>query len=331
MEKNSDTVLGMGNALMDILVRINNDELLNRLDLPKGSMTLVDREKASKILKQIQYLPKSYAPGGSAANTIRGLAALDHPTAYIGSVGDDELGYMFKESIAKEKVDPLLLTSLNPTGHAITFITPDSERTFATFLGAATDLSAEQLTQKMFSGKRIFHIEGYLIIDHPLILQALKMARKAGVEVSYDMASYNVVEENRDFIRKILSEYVDLVFANEEEARTFTGKEPKDALEELSEFCKVAVVKTGAKGSLVKMEEELYMVRAIEAEPVDTTGAGDLYASGFLYGYINDFLPEQCGKIGSLLGGKVIETIGTKITSETWEEIREQIQLIKED
>ncbi|MCD6202213.1 MAG: adenosine kinase [Bacteroidales bacterium] len=331
MKKNPDSILGMGNALMDILVRIDNEELLRRLDLPKGSMTLVDQEKASQILNRIQSLPKSYAPGGSAANTIRGLAALDTPATYIGSTGKDDLGEMFKKSMSDEHVTTLLQYSDKPTGHAITFITPDSERTFATYLGAATELSAEHLDRSMFTGHRVFHIEGYLILNRDLVIKAFQLAKQARLEISYDMASYNVVEENKTFIRELLTEYVDIVFANEEEARAFTGKEPADALEELAATCKVAVVKTGVNGSLVAMEEETYMVKAIEAESLDTTGAGDLYAAGFLFGYVNNMLPEQCGKAGSLLGGKVIETIGTRMPAETWQEIREQIHQIIED
>jgi len=330
MDKNP-FVTGMGNALMDILVRIDTEDILQRLDLPKGSMTLVDRAKSNRILELVGSLPKSYTPGGSAANTIRGLAALGDPAAYIGSVGDDELGRMFRKSIAEERVTPILTKGSQSTGYAIGFITPDSERTFATYLGAATELSSEKLQKKMFQGQRIFHIEGYLIIDHLLIEHALKMAKEAGAEVSYDMASFNVVEENRDFIRKILSKYVDIIFANEEEARAFTGKDPEEALEELAQYCKIAVVKTGASGSLIRMEEETYLVKAIDARPIDTTGAGDLYAAGFLHGYVNGMLPEQCGRIGSLLGGKVIETIGTKMDDHTWKEIFRQISQITEE
>jgi len=325
------SVLGMGNALMDILVRLDTDYLLNRLNLPKGSMTLVDREKASVIFAQIRALPKSYAAGGSAANTINGLANLGTPTAYIGSVGKDDLGNRFTQSMAKHNTRTKLIYSTKPTGHAITFITPDSERTFATYLGAAIDLSAGQLNAGMFAGHRLFHIEGYLIENHSLILRALQLAKEADMEISYDMASFNVVAENKDFIGKILSEYVDIVFSNEEEARVFTDKAPEDALEELAGLCKTAIVKIGAHGSLVKIEEESYFIKAISAVSRDTTGAGDLYAAGFLYGYINGLLPEQCGKIGSLTGGKVIETIGTKMSEETWSEIIDLIQQIKEE
>jgi sugar/nucleoside kinase (ribokinase family) len=225
----------------------------------------------------------------------------------------------------------LLLTGTLPTGYAIGFITPDSERTFATYLGAATEISPEKLSEEMFAGHKIFHIEGYLIIDHPLILNALKLAKEAGVEVSYDMASYNVVEDNREFIRKILTEYVDIVFANEEEARAFSGKDPEQAVEDLGQYCKIAVVKTGASGSLIRMEKENYMVKAIKAKRIDTTGAGDLYAAGFLHGYLRGMLPEQCGRIGSLMGGKVIETIGTKMSKSTWDEIFRQVRQISED
>ncbi len=331
MKKNPAPVLGMGNALMDILVRIDKEDLLDKLDLPKGSMTLVDLDKAREILARLQSYPKNYAPGGSAANTIRGIAALGMPATYIGCTGNDELGKLFKKSMSEEQVTTLLQHSDTPTGHAITFITSDSERTFATYLGAATELSAEQLELSMFTGHRVFHIEGYLILNKNLVLRAFRLAKQAGLEISYDMASYNVVEENRDFIRELLTEYVDIVFANEEEALAFTGKKPEEALEELSGICKTAVVKTGASGSLIAKEEKSWLIGAIEAESIDTTGAGDLYAAGFLYGYVNDLAPEQSAKIGALLGGKVIETIGTKMTADTWAKIRQQIRQITEE
>jgi sugar/nucleoside kinase (ribokinase family) len=220
--------------------------------------------------------------------------------------------------MSEENISTFLQFSQKPTGHAITFITPDTERTFATFLGAATTLSPDHLHASLFTGHRIFHIEGYLILNRELVLKAFRMAKEAGLEISYDMASYNVVEENTPFIREILSEYVDIVFANEEEALAYTGKEPVEALEELSKSCKVAVVKTGDQGSLVSMGGKISRIKAMEAKSVDTTGAGDLYAAGFLYGYLSGLGAEQCGKIGSLLGGKVIEIIGTRIPRKRW-------------
>jgi sugar/nucleoside kinase (ribokinase family) len=139
------------------------------------------------------------------------------------------------------------------------------------------------------------------------------------------MASFNVVEDNLEFLKDYVNNYVDIIFANEEEAKAFTGKEPKEALDEIAEMCEIAVVKIGSKGSMVKRDGKVYMIDPIRVNPVDTTGAGDLFASGFLYGLCNNMSLEKCGKIGSMCAGKVIEVIGSKMSTETWEEIKSHI------
>ena len=139
------------------------------------------------------------------------------------------------------------------------------------------------------------------------------------------MASYNVVEANLEFLKMLISNYVDIVFANEEEAKALTGKDPEAALHEISDLCEIAVVKTGARGSLVKTGDTIFEIPAIKANSIDTTGAGDLYASGFLFGLSENMPLDKCGRIGSLCAGKVIEIIGAKMAEKTWESIRENV------
>ena len=159
-----------------------------------------------------------------------------------------------------------------------------------------------------------------------LIEKALILAHEAGCIVSLDLASYNVVEANIDFLKRIIRQYKPIVFANEEEARVFTGEtDPHKSLEVFAALCDTAIVKTGAEGSLIYHEGEKYKADAIRVNCLDTTGAGDLYASGYLYGYINGMKPDKCGMIGSLLAGKVIEEAGAKIRNEVWDNIRELI------
>jgi len=278
--------------------------------------------------------------GGSAANTIHGLAMLGAATGYIGVVGEDELGGFFVRDLIKAGVDPHMIHSAQETGRAIALVTPDSERTFATFLGAAIELSAEHLVNQqitnyelkitkeepsIFKGYSYFHIEGYLVQNHELIRQAVKLAQTHGLVVSLDMASYNVVEANKDFLLSIITEYVDIVFANEDEARALTGLEPEEALEELSKIAAIAVVKTGSSGSLVKSGNDRYTIGVIDVNPIDTTGAGDLYASGFLYGLSKGISLQQCGELGALLAGNVIEFMGAKMSAERWEQVRGQV------
>ena len=312
-------IIGLGNALVDIIVFIDEDELLEKLDLPKGSMQLVDIEKSSMIRKACEHLPSSFASGGSAANTIYGLAKLGVETSFIGKIGKDDYGRIFKEDLEKSNIKPVLLTSDTHSGRAVALISPDRERTFATHLGAAIELNADDLHADHFSGHDIFHIEGYIVQNNELLEKAVKLAKENGMDISLDLASYNVVEDNLEFLRYIVKEYVDIVFANEEESKSFTGKEPLEALNELAEFCRIAVVKIGKEGSLVKSGEDVFHIDAIDVELVDTNGAGDIYAAGFLYGLSRGWSLDKCGKTGAILAGKIIEISGARLDETGWE------------
>jgi sugar/nucleoside kinase (ribokinase family) len=347
-------ILGMGNALVDIMIPLESDNILELLGLPKGSMQLVDMERSNAVLSALKDYQKSHSAGGSAANTIHGLAMLGAQTGYIGVVGEDELGGMFVRDLIKAGVDPHMIHSSQETGRAVALVTPDSERTFATFLGAAIELSAEHLgtppapvsdktppptppqkgrgagsesvldfpANSIFKGYSYFHIEGYLVQNHELIRRAVELAREHGLVVSLDMASYNVVEANREFLLSIITDYVDIVFANEDESRALTGLEPEEALHEISKLAKIAVVKTGSSGSMVKSGQDQCTIGVIDVNPIDTTGAGDLYASGFLFGLANGKSLQECGELGALLAGNVIEFMGAKMSAERWEMIR---------
>ncbi|MCX6246181.1 MAG: adenosine kinase [Bacteroidetes bacterium] len=319
-------ILGMGNALVDIMIRIEDEQLLTHLELPKGSMQLVDALRSHAVLTKFENHPKSFSAGGSAANTIHGLAMLGVPVGYIGVIGEDELGGSFVKDMIDAGVEPHMIHSLQNTGRAIALVTPDSERTFATHLGAAIELAAGHLTTFNFKQYDYLHIEGYLVQNHDLIRAALSLAKENGLKVSLDLASYNVVEANLDFLREVVIKYVDIVFANEEEAKAFTGKEPREALDEIAGMAEIAVVKTGSKGSLIKSGQEVIEIGIIEVVPVDTTGAGDLYASGFLYGQSNGLSLKRSGEIGTLLAGKVIEGIGAKMEAAVWKEIKDHLK-----
>lgn len=319
-------VLGLGNALVDILVRIDDELLLRSLNLPKSCMTLVREEQVNAILDKVSHLERQEACGGSAANTISGLARLGVPTGYIGKIGLDRYGDFFTADMQRHGTMALLFPGAAQTGRALGFITPDSERTFATFLGAAVELEASDLSAELFAGYDYFHIEGYMVQNHPLAEKALRLAREAGLVVSLDLASHNVVRENLAFLQEMVGRYVDIVFANEDESMAFSGKNsPADALVAISPCCGIAVVKLGKNGSLLKRENEDYRVDCIPARAIDTTGAGDLYAAGFLYGMIQGYALPVCGRIGSLLSGKVVEVVGAKLDEAHWHEIEDSL------
>jgi sugar/nucleoside kinase (ribokinase family) len=323
-------VLGLGNALVDILIRLENDSLISEVGLLKGSMQLVDKDFKNLVFSKTQQLNRTQASGGSAANTIHGLASLGVETGYIGKVGKDELGGFFTSDMKKNHIKPFLKVSETETGVASTLISPDSERTFGTFLGAAVEVGADDLDETLFAGFQFFHIEGYLVLNKALVEKALKIAQAKNMTVSLDLASFNVVEANLDFLREITSKYVDVVFANEEEAKAFTGKEPEAALNEIASMCNIAVVKIGKNGSLMQQGDEVYRVGAIPAKVIDTTGAGDLYAAGFLYGLTKGLSPDRCGHIGALLAGNVIQVVGAKIPMEAWDGIKKLVKKLEE-
>lgn len=322
-----DKIIGLGNALTDVLVS-SSDAELSALALPRGGMTLIDAERLRQIDAYLQTKSTHTATGGSAANTIAALSMLGAQTGFVGKVGSDRFGRFFADSLQARGTDNrLLVTDDQPSGVAVTFITDDGERTFATHLGAAAELKADELGPDSFKGGSWLYVEGYLVQDEALITQAMRLAKAAGLMVCLDMASYNVVAANRDFFRRTVSKYVDIVFANEEEARAFTGKEPEEALADIAAQCSIAVVKVGSRGSMVKKADETVKVDALKISHVaDTTGAGDFFAAGFLYGLTCGYPLDRCARIGTTLSAEVIQVVGTTLAEARWEEIKEQLQ-----
>lgn len=327
-EKYMKKVLGMGNAIVDVLTFIENDSLLQELNTPKGSMQLIENETLSEITDRVNDLESYMVTGGSASNTISGIAKLGIRAGFVGKIGDDAVGEFFKSDSIANGVRTHLMSSDLLSGQCIVLVSPDGERTMCTYLGAACELFAEDLKADMFGGYDYFHIEGYLVFNKDLIRRALKLAKEAGCKVSIDLASFNVVEAMRDFLHEIVAEYVDIVFANEEEAHAYTGLSAEDALHEIAKHADIAVVKVGKNGSLIKAFGAEYKVDAIQADCIDTTGAGDLYASGFLYGMSQGLSFDKCGKIGSILAGNVVEVVGAKMDDERWAKIQDAIKTV---
>ena len=323
------SVLGIGNALIDVLISITDDAVLEKFGLQKGSMTLVDAILSAEIKKETKNSPRNIQTGGSAANTVHGIAKLGGSCGYIGKISNDELGNFYLEDFKKNRINTHFFYSETGTGHATALISQNSERTFGTYLGAAMELTAEEMTHEIFQGYGILHIEGYLVQNRPLIEAAMRIAKENGLLVSIDMASFNIVEANLDFLHEMIRKYVDIVFANEDEAMALTGKSPEEALTEIAGICKIAIVKIGQHGSLIQSGERVIHINPISAKSIDTTGAGDIYASGFLYALSENLDLEVAGKIGSLLAGNVVEVMGAKIPEQTWIRLLPEIENLK--
>lgn len=330
-EREIPQVLGVGNALVDILTALENDAILEKFGLPRGSMTLVDAGLSSKIYNEVFSEKSELSTGGSVANTMRTLAGLGGKGGYLGKIGNDNLGKVFKEAFEKKGIRTHLFFSEKETGRVMGLISPDSERTMATYLGAAAEMIPENFSPDVLKGYEYCYIEGYLVFNHELIKTGVEMAKQAGLKVAIDLASYNVVEANLDFLKDLILRNVDIVFANEEEAKALTGKEPLEALNQISEMCEIAVVKVGKNGSYIKKGDELVKIGTIPAKAVDTTGAGDAYAAGFFYGITHGYSLETAGKIAALVSGKVVEVMGANLPDQQWVEINKKVQEIIEE
>ena len=321
-------VLGMGNALVDIITCIKDDAVLENFGLPKGSMTLVDLDTSNYIHAETAGLTKSKASGGSAANTIHGLAHMGIESGFVGTVGNDEMGRFFKKDMEVNRITPILFRTMHETGRAMALISNDSERTFATYLGAAVDLSVDDITHDIFEGYDYFYVEGYMVQDKEMFEKALRLASNAQMKICLDLSSYNVVEANKEFFQKILSTYVDILFGNEEEIRALSGSSPEEGALELGKNVEMVVAKMGAEGSFVVTGNEIVRTGVRPSKPIDTTGAGDLYAAGFIFGHTKNLTFENCGKIGAILAGRVIEQVGAKMDESIWENLRREIEAL---
>jgi sugar/nucleoside kinase (ribokinase family) len=316
-------IIGVGSPLVDILIRVDED-FIKSIGGEKGGMVLVDNTTITDILDKYKATYEQ-APGGSAANTIRGLARLGIRCGFVGKVGRDSLGHYIEEAFKQIGITPLLKKAQADTGKVLSMITPDGQRTMRTYLGASQELGPADIFPDDFKGAKIVHVEGYLLFNRNLILSVLQAAKEAGAKVSLDLASFEVVNTAKDILPDILRNYVDIVFSNEDEAMAFTGKSELESIEELSGLCGIAVVKVGKDGAYLKISDSVSKVDACKTQVIDTTGAGDLWASGFLYGMLRGFEIPRCGYLGSLLASKVIENIGAFITEKGWAEISESL------
>jgi sugar/nucleoside kinase (ribokinase family) len=318
-----NVVVGIGSALVDILIR-ENDRFIDEAGATKGGMTLVENSDIiDKVVSKATDSP-SIVPGGSACNTILGIGRLGQPARFIGKRGSDRLGDLFEDALCRHNVEPHLSHSSTPTGRVLSIITPDAQRSMLTFLGASSETTPDELLEHLFSDAALVHIEGYLLFNESLIRAALAAAKKSGALVSLDLASFTVVEASRSILEDLVRDYVDILIANEDEARAFTGfTDEEKALSALAEKADTAVVKVGKRGSFIAHKGTRAKIGIMgSGSAVDTTGAGDLWASGFLYGLVNGYPIDQAGLIGAACGYEVCQVVGAQIPDEGWQRIK---------
>jgi sugar/nucleoside kinase (ribokinase family) len=264
-------------------------------------------------------------PGGSACNTIIGIGKLGGQCRFIGKCGKDPLGELIIADLENNGVEPILALSPSPTGSVLSIVTPDAQRTMFTFLGAASEITLEEIPETCFENAAIVHIEGYLLHNRELMIAALQRAKEARATVSLDLASFTIVEESKEFLKDIVNTYVHILIANEDEARVFTGQtDEKAAINMLSKMAPLAVLKIGERGSYISQNGKAIRIQPMESQGIkDTTGAGDLWASGFLFGLVSGYSLEKCGQLGSACGYEVCQIIGANILDDGWQRIRQ--------
>lgn len=309
-------VVAIGHAIVDVLVRVDED-VLQRHGLPKGGMTLLDQAQAEALYATLE--PELETSGGSAANTVAGLASLGNSTGFMGRVCDDPLGRVFRSDITAMGVR--YPTPPSPsgvaTGRCLVLITPDAERTMATDPGCASELGEDDLDHQLIQQAKVLYLEGYLFDDHGAKVafrRAAAMARSTGGLVALGLSDRFCVERHREDFRAMIAEHVDILFANGTEITALLQVNTiAAAVEHLHQLPLMAALTDGAQGSLVLGDGR---VHAVPPHPlggvVDTTGAGDLYVAGVLHGITRQLSLEDCGRIGSLTAAEVISHLGPR-------------------
>ncbi len=315
-------IVGIGSALVDILAH-ETDDFVHKSGAVKGGMTLVENGVIESVLSDLNVSP-SVVPGGSACNTMIGVARLGGASRFVGKRGAGPMGVFFETGLVENGVEPHLLHSPSRTGRVLSIITPDAQRSMLTYLGASSEIRPEEIADVHFEGAAVVHLEGYLLFNPALILQSLSLAKRSGARISLDLSSFTVVESNKALLDTIVDEFVDILIANEDEARAFTGQSDESLMiESLSLRAEIAVLKVGSRGSYISRQGKTHHIAPLgDGCAVDTTGAGDLWASGFLFGLVNGYPLEKCGRLASACGYEVCQVIGAGIPDDGWQRIR---------
>lgn len=307
-------ILGIGTPVLDIILQVPHT-FMQYVPGEHGGASPLSQEEIKQLINQSEQRPL-YLPGGSCANTLRGLCHLGHPCTMIGSIGGDEEGAIFLESFSSLPFTPQFTRSELTTSHVLSIVTPDGERTMRTFVGAAADMKTEMLQSSNLKDIRHIHIEGYQLQVPGLIEHAIQLARKTICTISLDLGSFEVAREQRNRILE-LSPHLDILFCN------------------YKEFCQLApssdslpptlVITKGAEGCWVTNKKTTVHYPALPVKPIDSTGAGDLFICGFLHEHLKGAPPEKCCQTAAILAAEVVKYVGAAIPAGCWDDLRKVI------
>ncbi len=308
-------VVSIGNPLIDITAKVDYN-FLKKYNLGKGGSHLVDIGQSQRIQRELSG-EKTLTPGGSAANVTANICTLGGKACFMGSVGKDDYGDLFEKMTRKHGVEARLARKDEPTGHAITMITPDNERTFAVYLGAAVKLQKDDIDYGLIKKSKVFHVEIYQLATENqmgLAIEAMEVAKANGVLVSLDLSNYLFVKSKLDLIKEIIEKYVDILFMNRMEAEAFTGEsDPQAAMENACRQCDFVVITLGEEGSIITGNGKSYRIPIHKVDVVNTNGAGDTYLACILYGICNKMAVEEAGRLASLCAARVVGSVGARL------------------
>ena len=309
-------LIGLGNAIVDIIVNVE-DEFLSINNLDKGSMNLISSDESKELLKNCKVIKQ--ISGGSSANTVVCLAELGNNVQFIGRVKSDKFGNFFSSDIKKSKT----IFNTPPTNegastaHSIILITPDAQRTMCTYLGASIEFEPKDIDFSLLKESKYLYLEGYLWdseLAKNAFIEAAKIAQLSNTKIILSLSDSFCVERHRSSFLELIDNYVDIVFCNESEVLSlFTKDKLANCEGDLSSLCELVIVTLGSNGSLIINKNDIELIKSFtKGKVIDTTGAGDIYAGGFIHGLINDYSLKKCGEIGSICAGQIITQLGSR-------------------
>ena len=321
-------VVGIGYPLLDKVAKVSEDFIVKN-GLIRNNMNLIDINKSKKILSMLDDNLVKDSAGGSVPNTLASVCSLGGKSLFIGMIGNDVNAITYKKLVQEVGITPGFSSCNEIQGTSIIMVTPDAERTMATCLGAGMNLTKNNINLDDINNSKVLHIEAYQLDGKKqaeAVFYAMEHAKKNNILISIDLADPALIERHRETVNKIIKDYADIIFVNEDEAEKLTGKKPIEAVEEIKKFCKIAVVKTGEKGSLVMDNSGLHKINGFKVNAINTTGAGDAYAGGFLYGISHGLDVKTSGKIASYVAAQVVTGHDSMIKRNLQEEIKEIIK-----
>jgi sugar/nucleoside kinase (ribokinase family) len=309
-------VYGVGNSLVDIQAQVS-EATVAALGFPKGSMTLVDEAVQARVLGSVAGVPFHRCAGGSAANTILGIADFGGKTAYAGKTADDELGRFFLQDMREIGVTIEVPPATGQTGTCVILITPDAQRTMLTHLGVSATLGPDDIDGKQIAQAQYVYIEGYLFAGkstRDAALLAIAEAKADGVKVAFTVSDPFLIASHRDEFWQLISGPVDLLFCNLEEARSLTGlTDAVDCAREIHRHAASVALTLGENGSLILHEGQVLPIEGVSVEAIDTTGAGDMYAAGLLYGITAGLTWRSAGRLASHAAARIVSQLGARL------------------